>query len=46
MKAALEDIARRYGVNEVIILTIAYEFADRVKSYELVAKAFGLKPAF
>jgi luciferase family oxidoreductase group 1 len=45
VKAQLEDLARRYGVNEIMVLTIAYDFADRVKSYELLAREFGLNPA-
>jgi luciferase family oxidoreductase group 1 len=41
VKAGLEAIAKTYGAEEIIVLTITYEFAARVKSYELIARAFG-----
>ncbi|MBD0258571.1 MAG: LLM class flavin-dependent oxidoreductase, partial [Cytophagales bacterium] len=31
-----------YGVDELVIVTITHDFADRVRSYELLAEAFGL----
>jgi luciferase family oxidoreductase group 1 len=31
-----------YGADEFFCLTITYEFADRMRSYELIARAFGL----
>jgi luciferase family oxidoreductase group 1 len=34
----------RCGVDEFVILTITHEFKARVRSYELLAKAFDLKP--
>lgn len=41
-KVRLEAIAQEYGAEEIIVLTITYDFAARLKSYELLAKAFGL----
>jgi len=43
VKARIEETGRRYGVDEVMVLTICHDFAARVRSYELIAEAFGLK---
>ena len=43
VKARLEAIARDYGVDELMILTITHDPALRIKSYELLAEAFGLE---
>lgn len=43
VKVGLEKLAAEYGADEVIVLTITYDFAARVRSYELIGKAFGLK---
>ncbi len=42
VKAGIEDLAARCGVDEVMVVTITHDFAARVKSYELVAGAFDL----
>jgi len=42
VKAGIEALAARFGSDEVIVLTISHDFAARVRSYELVAEAFGL----
>ena len=42
VKKGIEELARIYGADEVMIVTITYEQADRLRSYELIAKAFGL----
>ena len=42
VKAGLEALAAEYGVDELIVVTITYDFETRLKSYELLAKAFGL----
>jgi hypothetical protein len=34
--------AKSYGTTDVGIVTIAYALEDRIRSYELVARAFGL----
>jgi luciferase family oxidoreductase group 1 len=44
VKAGLEKLVAAYGADELIVLSITYEFAARVRSYELVAEAFGLRP--
>jgi len=43
VKARLEDLAAELDVDELILLTITYDFEDRVRSYQLVADAFGLE---
>lgn len=35
-------VADRYGANQLTIATNCYSFEDRLRSYELVARAFGL----
>lgn len=40
LKAALEKIADDYETDEIMIATIAENFEDRKKSYELLAKQF------
>jgi luciferase family oxidoreductase group 1 len=44
VKLGLERLAADYGAEEVVVLTITYDFAARVRSYELLARAFGLTP--
>jgi len=44
VKAALLELAGRYGVDEIVAITNVYNFADRKRSYELLAQAFGLEP--
>lgn len=41
VKAAIDALAEETGADEVVVLTITPTFADRVRSYELVAAAFG-----
>jgi alkanesulfonate monooxygenase SsuD/methylene tetrahydromethanopterin reductase-like flavin-dependent oxidoreductase (luciferase family) len=45
VKAQLLDLADAYGVDELVVVTITHDFADRVRSYELLAEAFGLPAA-
>ena len=42
VKARIEEVATRTGADEVMIATHAHDPAARVRSYELVAQAFGL----
>ncbi|MSO70239.1 MAG: LLM class flavin-dependent oxidoreductase [Alphaproteobacteria bacterium] len=35
-------LAERYGVDEVVVVTITYDFQARLRSYELLAEAFDL----
>ncbi|TGE24026.1 LLM class flavin-dependent oxidoreductase [Hymenobacter aquaticus] len=45
LKEQITDLAQQYGVEEVVAVTITYDFADRLRSYELLAEAFALTPA-
>jgi len=38
-------VARDYGADEVMIVTITWDHAARRRSYELIANAFGLDAA-
>jgi luciferase family oxidoreductase group 1 len=44
VKAGLEKVAEDYQTSDLSVVTICYHFADRVRSYELVARACGLEP--
>ncbi|MBS9782899.1 MAG: LLM class flavin-dependent oxidoreductase [Arcobacter sp.] len=41
-KEQIENLAKDYGVDEVIIVNVTYSFEDRKKSYELLAKEFNM----
>ena len=41
-KQQIEDLAGRYGADEVMLLTITGEYATRTASYELIAREFSL----
>ncbi|NWH07211.1 MAG: LLM class flavin-dependent oxidoreductase [Alphaproteobacteria bacterium] len=43
--ARIMEMAARYGAQEAIILTITHDFQARMRSYELMAAAFGLAAA-
>ena len=45
MRAGIEEVASRYGAEEVIVVTITWDHAARRRSYELIADAFGLAGA-
>jgi luciferase family oxidoreductase group 1 len=45
VRARLEEIADAYGAEEVIVVTITHDHAARVRSYELIAHAFGASEA-
>jgi len=40
----LRELALAHGADELVIVTITYDYASRLKSYELLAGAFGLEP--
>ena len=44
-KEQLLALGKLYGVEEFVLVTITYDFAARVRSYELLAKEFGLGAA-
>ena len=43
VRAGIEAKTREYGVDELVCVTICYEHRDRLRSYELLAGAFGLQ---
>jgi luciferase family oxidoreductase group 1 len=42
VKDELLSLAKRHGADELVIVTITYDFESRLRSYELLAKEFGL----
>ncbi len=44
VKQGILDAASRYETNDLSVVTIAYSLEDRVRSLELIATAFGLRP--
>jgi alkanesulfonate monooxygenase SsuD/methylene tetrahydromethanopterin reductase-like flavin-dependent oxidoreductase (luciferase family) len=42
VKAKLMSLAEQHGAEELVIVTITYDSASRLRSYELLAKEFGL----
>lgn len=44
VKKQLTHLAQVYGVDELVVATITYDFADRLRSYELLAQLFELEP--
>jgi luciferase family oxidoreductase group 1 len=45
VRARLESLAADHGVEELVVVTICHEFADRARSYELLAEALQLPVA-
>ncbi|GAA4008475.1 LLM class flavin-dependent oxidoreductase [Hymenobacter fastidiosus] len=45
VKAQFTRLAAAYAVNEIVAVTICYDFQDRLRSYELLAEAFELPAA-
>jgi luciferase family oxidoreductase group 1 len=43
VRAGLQEAAADYGAEEVIVVGITYDHAARLRSYELIAEAFGLR---
>jgi luciferase family oxidoreductase group 1 len=44
VKEKLLELGALYGVGEFVAVPICYDFAARLRSYELLAEAFGLQP--
>ncbi len=44
MKSAILAKVEETGADEVMITTTAWDYAKRLRSYELLAEAFGLTP--
>jgi luciferase family oxidoreductase group 1 len=45
VRDGLEAVAREYGAEEVVVVTITHDHGARRRSYELIAEACGLRPA-
>jgi luciferase family oxidoreductase group 1 len=45
VREGIEAVARDYGAQEVIVITITFDHAARRRSYELLAAEFGLQAA-
>jgi luciferase family oxidoreductase group 1 len=45
VKARLLALGAEYEVDEFVVVTITHDFGARLRSYELLAEAFGLEPA-
>ena len=43
VREGLLGLAREYGAAEVMVVTITHDHRARLRSYELIAEAFGLK---
>ncbi len=43
VKEKLEDIAKRFNVDEIVVATFADTLADRLRSYELLAEIFQIQ---
>ena len=43
VRAGIEKIAAAYEVDEIMLVTITFDFGKRKRSYELLAEEFGLK---
>jgi luciferase family oxidoreductase group 1 len=44
VRARLDELAGEYGADELMLVNVMYGHAERRRSYELVAEAFGLAP--
>jgi luciferase family oxidoreductase group 1 len=42
VRGRLTELAQAHFADELVVLTITYDFASRLRSYELLAEAFGL----
>lgn len=42
VKSRLMSLAERHGAEELVIVTITYDYASRLRSYELLAKEFAI----
>src|SRR6185369_597901 len=42
VRERLSALAEAHGAEELVVVTITYDYASRLRSYELLAKAFGL----
>jgi luciferase family oxidoreductase group 1 len=45
VRASIESLVHQTEADEVMVMTMTYDHADRVRSYELLAEVFGLEAA-
>jgi alkanesulfonate monooxygenase SsuD/methylene tetrahydromethanopterin reductase-like flavin-dependent oxidoreductase (luciferase family) len=45
VREGLMALAEAHGADEMVVVTITYDYASRLRSYELLAEAFGLAVA-
>ncbi|MBL8628356.1 MAG: LLM class flavin-dependent oxidoreductase [Rhodospirillaceae bacterium] len=45
VRKGLEQLAKEHGIDEILVVTICHDFAARLRSYELIAREFGLAQA-
>ncbi len=45
VRHSIEELGQRYGVDEFVVVTICHDFEARLRSYELLAREFGLSPS-
>jgi luciferase family oxidoreductase group 1 len=45
VRARLDEVAEAYGADELMLVNVMHGHAERRRSYELAAEAFGLSPA-
>ena len=45
VRTRLDELAESYGADELMLVNVMHSHADRRRSYELVAEAFGLSPS-
>ena len=43
VKAKLDALAKRLDLDELVVVTWTYDLAPRMRSYELLAQAYGLQ---
>lgn len=43
VKEQLEELADAYDIDEIVVTTMTYSFEERLRSFELLAEAFGLE---
>ena len=43
VREGIEEVAREYGAEEVMVVTITWDHGARRRSYELIAEEFGLR---
>ena len=42
VRASIDELGQRYGVDEFVVVSICHDFDARLRSYELLAREFNL----